>query len=159
MLLSCQNDEVQGSRTPLVERETSKNFSADLLTLDQVPGLEQEIEASTWGDGIAWGRSSEQAPTFWVDPHPIVKVTDSTGNHTYGLRLRSGEEPPNVVYNLVATDRSDGVPMAPFVIRYELADGDLADYTAQQDKRFRGRITVHSLSASSEPTPLSGIFI
>ena len=33
-----------------------------------------EIEASTWGDGIAWDRSSERVPTFWVDPHHIVEV-------------------------------------------------------------------------------------
>ncbi len=50
-------------------------------------GFKQQIGASAWGDGIAWGRSSERAPTFWVDPHHIVKVTDPVEDYDFNNLL------------------------------------------------------------------------
>ncbi len=78
------------------------------------------------------------------------------GNKTHSIRIRQSEPSPTVLYNLIATTRTNGKKMAPFVLRYTFGDGhDVHTYSRQREKRFQGKIATHTLENFMNGTGLA----
>ena len=70
---------------------------------------------------------------------------DSVGNTTYAFEIITIDTPDNVLYNLIATQNTDGQEMPPFIIKYEFENATKYDFaTPSEDLKFQAKTSIYS---------------
>lgn len=73
-------------------------------------------------------------PNFVIDTERIIKATDSFGNTTYAFEILTINEPDNVLYNLIVTQRVDNKKTPAFIIKYEFENTTKYDYATPTEE-------------------------
>src|SRR5690606_36198815 len=76
--------------------------------------------------------------SFSIDTERIIQATDSIGNITYAFEILTIDEPDNILYNLIVTQRVDGKEIPAFIIKYEFENATKYDYaTPTEELKFK----------------------
>lgn len=115
--INCENEQLLENGT----KEQSVDFKVYAFEPKQIPNITSSIEKASKRSWKSLGSKDEQQP-FWVDTKNIVGVQDSLGNTTYSFKTRFEGANLNSIFNIVATKRSDGKEIKPFMMEYEFDD-------------------------------------
>lgn len=154
-VISC-NPEPLAETLEKTPESLVENMSAEYVNFERTPIIEETLTAKIEKDALLWSKNSKSGAGFYIDKDRVVKITDSLGNHTYGMQLLSTKPSIDVMYNLVITERATGPEIAPTIIKYEFEEGNRRTYAAENNKRFNGKISVFSLEQFASAHSISG---
>ncbi|MEA1784551.1 hypothetical protein U1E44_00465 [Arenibacter sp. GZD96] len=152
--LGCEKEDVLQLQTSTADDHV--NVSVHYAGSEALSVVTNAIDGTVGKGTLAWTHEKRDKDRFTIDREGILKVTDSVGNHTFALGIQDTEPVNGIFYNLVVTQRKDGKPIPPFVMRYKLKSGNTHDYVHAEHQKFEGKVDVFSLAEFASAVGLQG---
>src|SRR5690606_29548623 len=142
MVTNCEND----TDTILEEdnlNSLQKPIAVEQVLIDDIPTIINSIKGLSYqAKGLS---NQKENPNFYIDTERIIKATDSVGNLTYAFEILTTDEPDNILYNLIVTQRVDGKEIPAFIIKYEFKNATKHDYaTPTEELKFEAKTSIYS---------------
>lgn len=153
VLFSCDKEENQ-LLDPVQNAEAS-NVIVEQVDFNAIPELSKALTESSGKSVLPSSYSGKEGSSFWIDESDVLKLKDSVENESYSIVIHSDDPSPTKLYNLVVTKRTEGDPIAPFVVEYNFEGGDMSSFAEDYEKHFEGTLNIYALNEFAKITGLN----
>ncbi|PWL38992.1 hypothetical protein DKG77_12260 [Flagellimonas aquimarina] len=130
--ISCETEKVEIIKEDIdsspVEYLDGYPFAGKNLNIDEIPDIKEYIFSKAGKDIFKEELIENKKEGVKVDSENVRKTWDENGNINYSFQFDYEGGQSNMFYNLIVGVSSEGIKQEPYVLSYEINEGNFEDF-------------------------------